>query len=224
MSDVKLVRLSGAALVAGGVCVSLFWILVAPLRTFAGADVVRHPLWTPSQSLHVAGALLAMYGIVGLYAAIRRTAGLFGVVGFVLALAGMALFLADGLVALAVFPALAAVAPDTLAPDGAMNQGSVLILFIAIAAVNMIGQMVLGTLLLQSGSFPRAAVLLVLVGGLVFNLPPGPVPLPVVAAGGVLWGAGAVWLGFALIRLVDRMDELRTRDAVPRSGVVAAAR
>src|SRR3954452_106569 len=56
MSDVKLIRLSRAALVADSVCASLFWILAAVLRAFAGADVMRHPLWTASQSLYVACA------------------------------------------------------------------------------------------------------------------------------------------------------------------------
>src|SRR6266542_1706947 len=118
MSYAQLYRLSGSALVLGGVCTALFWIMAAPLGSFFGADVVRHSFWTPSPVLHVVGALLTIFGVMGLYSAQRALTGVLGLVGFGLATAGAALFLADGLIALAVFPALAAAAPELLSATG----------------------------------------------------------------------------------------------------------
>jgi hypothetical protein len=193
-------RLGGAALIVSGVCSALFWVLAALLGTFAGAGVVQRLSWVPAQALHVVGAMLSIFGFMSLYAVERRETGLVGLVGFVLATVGNTLFLADGLVALAIFPALATNAPALLMPSGAMNQGGVLVLFIAIAAINMVGQVLFGFVTWRAAVFPRAAAVLLVAGGLLFNLPPGPLPLIILAFGGVLWSAGAFWLGCSLIR------------------------
>jgi hypothetical protein len=200
MRDGTLYRLSGLSLRISGLCTALFWILALAVGSFVGADATRHPLWVPGQLMHVAGALFAIFGLLGLYAAERRRAGQLGLVGFVLAVLGTALFFGDGLIALIVFPAVADRAPELLAPEGALNQGSVLAAFIVIAATTMIGYVVFGVATLRAGVFPRRAVILWITGAVLFNLPPGPIPMLVLATGGVLWGISAIWLGGMLIK------------------------
>jgi hypothetical protein len=199
MRDGTLYRLSGLSLRIGGFCTALFWILALAVGSFVGAEVTRHPLWVPGQLMHVAGALFTLFGLIGLYAAERRHAGQLGLVGFVLAVLGTALFLADGLIALIIFPAVVDRAPELLGSDGALNQGTVLAAFIVIAATTMIGYVTFGVASLRAGLFPRGAVILWIVGTVLFNLPPGPVPMVVLATGGVLWGVSAIWLGGLLV-------------------------
>jgi len=201
VSYAQLYRLSGIALILAGVCTTLFWLMAAPLGTFFGVDVVQHPFWTPSQILHVVGALLTIFGVMGLYSAERALTGALGLVGFGLATAGAALFLTDGLIALVVFPALAAATPELFSRTGPLNDGPVLLLFVVIAATNLIGQVVLGFATLRSRLFPGPAALLIMIGGAVANLPVGPVLLVVLSAGGIVWGVGAVWLGVALSKI-----------------------
>jgi hypothetical protein len=199
MRDGTLYRLAGLSLRIGGFCTALFWILALPVGSFAGADATQHSLWIPGQLMHVIGAMFIPFGLLGLYAAQRRQTGRLGLVGFALALVGTALFLTDGLIALIIFPAVAARAPELLAPDGALNRGSVLAAFVAIAATNMIGYVIFGLATLRAGLFPRGAAILWLIGAVLFNLPPGPLPMVVLATGGVLWGVSAIWLGRMLV-------------------------
>jgi hypothetical protein len=197
--DGTLYRLTGLSLRIGGFCTALFWILAVPIGSFVGADATRHPLWVPSQLMHVAGAPFTLFGLIGLYGAERRRAGQLGLVGFALAVLGTALFLGDGLIALIIFPAVADRAPELLAPGGALNQGAVLAAFVLIAATTMIGYVVFGVASLKAGVFPRGPVILWIAGAVLFNLPPGPVPLLVLAIGGVVWGVAAVALGGMLV-------------------------
>jgi|SRR5712691_6597227 len=59
---------------------------------------------------------------------------------------------------------------------------------------------VLAAATLRAAVLPGGATILLLLGGVLFNLPPGPVPMVMLAVGGLFWGAGAVWLGDALRR------------------------
>lgn len=122
-------------------------------------------------------------------------------VGFVLATIGTTLFFADGLIALAIFPALADAAPELLAVTGAMNSGAVLIAFIIMAATAMIGYIVFAVAILRAGILPRAAALLFLLGAILFNLPPGPIPMIALTIGGIVWAVGSVWLALGLLKV-----------------------
>lgn len=201
MKQTTLYQLSAYSLLSGAVAMAGFWILAGVLGSFAGAAVTHDPLWLPSQALHILAALLTLFGLFGLYAVQREQIGALGLVGFVLATIGTVLFFADGLIALAVFPALADAAPGLLDVTGAMNSGGVLIAFILIAATAMIGYVVFGAALWRAGILPRAAALLFLLGGILFNLPPGPVPMMVLTVGGVVWAVGAIWLALMLLKV-----------------------
>lgn len=203
MKPITLHQLSAYSLMAGAVCMAGFWILAGVLGSFAGAAVTHTPLWSPSQALHILAALFTLFGIVGLYAVQRQQSGALGLVGFVLASVGTVLFFADGLIALAVYPALADAAPELLDVTGAMNSGGVLIAFILMAATAMMGYVVFGAALWRAGILPRAAALLFLLGGILFNLPPGPVPMMVLTVGGVVWAVGAVWLAQGVLKVKE---------------------
>ena len=159
----------------------------------------RHVL--PGQALHILAALLTLFGIFGLHAIQREQMGVLGLVGFVLTTIGTTLFFADGLIALTIFPALAVAAPNLLSVTGAMNSGAVLVAFIIIAATAMIGYVVFAVAILRAGILPRAAALLFLLGGVLFNLPPGPVAMIVLTIGWIIWAVGSVWLALKLLKV-----------------------
>jgi hypothetical protein len=69
------------------------------------------------------------------------------------------------------------------------------------AATAMIGYIVFATAILRAGILPRAAALLFLLGGVLFNLPPGPVPMIVLTIGGIVWAVGSAWLALKLLKI-----------------------
>lgn len=175
-------------LIGAAACSAAFWILALVIGSFVGYAVVEHPLWIPSQLLHVLGALLVIPAIPGLMLLARSPYGKLAPWASTIAMIGSALFAADGVIALSVFPTLADNARMLLEPGQAMGGGIMLATYIVVGAVNMIGWIVLGTALWH-GRAPNWMTGLLIAGAVMFNLPPGPVPLFVLAVGGVLWSA-----------------------------------
>ena len=65
----------------------------------------------------------------------------------------------------------------------------------------MLGYFLLGLATIRAKILPRWGAILVMIGAILFNLPPipiGPFPTFVTLLGAVLFGAGAAWIGFAL--------------------------
>lgn len=182
-------------MLVAGIANAIFWLLVIPIATFAGAAASLNPLWVPSQFLHTLAALLALFGLVGLYARQAKGNGWLGLLGFVLALFGTGFYLADAVIGLVVLPILATSAPTLVAADGALNMSPAYIVF---AVTFMVGYILFGIALLRENSLPRAATLLLIVGAILVSLPVGLVPMLILIVGGVLWGIGAAWLGYAL--------------------------
>ena len=197
MNISKLTRWSAGSLVGAGIASAAFWLPTLPVESFAGAEVALDPLFAPDQVLHVLAATLALFGYIGLYLSQRRETGRLGFLGFILAFLGAAFFLADGVIALIVTPALAQAAPELVEIAGAMNTGKVFIMYVVFAATNMIGIVLFGAATWRAAIYPRVAALLFIVGGILFNLPPV-LPHLILVLGGVIWGIGAAWLGYGL--------------------------
>jgi hypothetical protein len=200
MQNTADIRWSGVALIGAGVAYALFWCLILPFGTLAGAHVVHESIWIPAQWFHVVGALFALFGLMGIYGRLHARHTWFGRISFVVAIVGITLFFVDGMFALVVFPAVADHAPSLLDATGGLSTGAVAIAYIVFAATNMIGNLLLGAAMWQSRLFPLGAVLLNMVGAILFNLPPGPIPLSILTSGGLLWGVSAIWLGGYLWR------------------------
>src|SRR5690349_13829939 len=130
MIDTKLVRWGGWSLVVAGIAQAMFWLLVIPIGGFVGEGAALSPLWVPSQIVHMLAAIFGLFGVIGLYAAHRDT-GALGFAGFGLTLLGDAFYLADAVIALIIFPILAANAPALLAADGPVNTSPIFIVFAA---------------------------------------------------------------------------------------------
>ncbi|MGI9147211.1 MAG: hypothetical protein ACR2IK_11755 [Chloroflexota bacterium] len=202
MSTVSLVRLSGLALMAGGVCIATFVVVLYPVSGFFGAEHVQHPAWVPAHSLHFIGALLSLFGLIGLYLRHREHLGTLGFAGFVLAFAGTAQFVGTGMLTAFVWPVLAAAAPATMAANGAAFAAPASLLFYFTALSLIPGYLVLSIALCRTAVLPRGASVLLAVGVVLAITPPepvGPIPWLALVLGGILFGAGEIWLGFALV-------------------------
>lgn len=199
MTETKFFRWTGSSLMGAGIAIAVFWLLALPFESFAGPEVPLHPLFVPGQVFHILGATLAVFGYFGLYLRQKDAGGTLGAIGFVIAVIGMMFFLADALIGIIIFPTIAQHAPELTNAAGPLFTGRVLGFYILFAVTNMIGIVLLGIATLRANVLPRIAAIVFLAGGIMFNLPPLPSLHIILVTGGVIWGAGAAWLGYSLV-------------------------
>ena len=204
MEEQSLARSTGLILILSGLVNAAFWITAWQIGSFVGATAVLHPLWAPSQALHLISATLGAIGLAGLFAVIRRSVGTWGSVSFAFALIGALCYFADAVIAFSIFPAVAQADPAMVSATGLMNIPPVMFTFIAFCVVFMIGHLALSLTLARTRLFPIGAIGLFALGAIMSNLPPGPVPTLVIEAGGVIFGAAVVWLGLVVMRRAEQ--------------------
>lgn len=200
MSERKLIRWSGAAVALGGLAIAAY-MLIHPWAERTGA-VATTPQWFASHAFHFVGALLLLVGLPGLYLRERERTGLAGLVGFLLAFLGTALFVGTGMSSTFLWPAIAFEAPTFVASGGAMFTHPLALGPILAARVFLVlGFVWLGVVSFRAGVLPRWGSLLVVVGVVATNLPTepvGPVPWMIAVLGGVILSLGFVAWGWAL--------------------------
>jgi hypothetical protein len=187
-------------LMLSGCCTGLFWALAWRLGSFVGAEVTHDGLWVPAQTLHVLGAVLAVFGLIGLQALYGAKSGIVGMAGFVLSVIGAMCFFADGVIALVLFPVLAVADPRLFNADGALNSPPVFFTFVVFAAFLMLGYLLFAATLMRADVRMRKPAVLLMAGAVLSNLPPGPVSPLVIAAGGMLWSVAMLWMGVFMRR------------------------
>src|SRR5690606_5960072 len=142
------------------------------------------------------------FGLTGLYLRQRERAGWAGLVGFLLAFLGTALFVGTGLSSAFLWPAIAFEAPTFVATDGGMfTHPLALGPIVAARALLVLGFVWLGAVSFRAGVLPRWASTPVMLGVVAIYLPPepaGPVPWAVAVLGGVVFGVGLVGWGWFL--------------------------
>jgi hypothetical protein len=227
MSTGDLIRWSGLASVLGGISLAGF-VIEHPWDRFVGAEVARTSAWRIAHTLHFAGAALMLIGLVGLYVLQRPRLGALGLIGFVGAFAGTAMFVGTGMITAFVFPMVAVQAPEVLEAEGAMFSPPALFAFSLTAVTLTLGYALFGFVMVRINVLPRAATVLLVVGAIMGMIPPQPLgamPWAGLVLGGVLYGAGAVWLGYRLWRdgprLLSDLSRHRTGPAAPEVGGAA---
>ncbi len=200
MSTTQLIRWSAPFLALGGLCFAVF--VFVSNGEFTGAEFglsMRHRV---AHTAHFISALCFLFGVVGFYADQRAASGVFGLVAFVVALTGTALFCATGVITAFVWRTISANAPQLVGEHGAFFEPPLPIIFIATVTFS-VGMALLGATALRTKTLPRIAAYLLIAGAALVLAPPppwGPVPYPVIDAGATLFAVGAICIATVLWR------------------------
>lgn len=196
MTTVNLVRWSGLICVLAGVLYAVGALLHPVGETL---DAVNRSNWVPSHLVYWVAVLLLHLGLVGLYAHLKETAGLLGLVAFILAFIGTSLVSSILLFVSTVLPLIASDAPTIF------EQSMTFPAFVAVVFILGfgLGWMLIGLVIMRDKHLPRWSGLLLIVGvGLFISseaLPFAPtLAHTLVTIGDILFGLGLVWLGYTL--------------------------
>ena len=222
----RLLRLGGLAALCGGALLLLTDLLVLA----EGHKDHSGPMTSAEYTLHAVLALgaggLVLVGLVGLYAAQARRAGLFGAAAFAAALLATALAFAVAWDAAFAVPSMvhAGAGADVLRPEALPGPYAfgITLTFWSMAA----GWALFAASMLWAGVFPRGAAAFLAVGALFFLCPVPPTAfigvvvgqvellcsLPIshllVSAGTVLWDMALAWIGFVLLTRISLKPNL----------------
>lgn len=167
MSASNLIRWSGLATMLGGICMILF-VLVHPFGELDPPKVLNG-LWVLANSLRVVGAILVLFGLMGLYVLQAEKTGRPGLISFVLAFSGTALFVGNGMIIAYVLPPLAVHAPDLASFNGHLSYVFMIVLL-------LVSYLLFGVSIMRAQVLPRRAAVLLIFDALLFFAPPVLVP------------------------------------------------
>jgi hypothetical protein len=212
----KLIRWSGLVLILAGLLVA-GPVLFHPSDTDPSSPLTTP--WVPIHALFMLGAILALFGLVGLYLRDVDQRAWLRLSGFVLAFIGHALFVGALLFEAFILPELAAnTGASALLDETGPLFGGPLGIVLLIAGVSFaLGSLLFGLALLRTPFAGRWAGALVLVGGPLLAFWP-PLPQLVGTLGGLMLGLGYSWLGYTVFQPV-RKGALQ-----PQAGLSAAKR
>ena len=202
MSAATLYRLSGIALLVGGVITALG----ALVQTFLAEDVAN-PLWIPVAACLFGGTLLMQMGFPAVYLRQMKRAGALGLFGFVFLFCGLAQFgIGFRFFDLVILP--------WFGKSADLNPPLSFILYSLSAIVLLfLGALLFGIAQLRAGVRPYGPIILLLVG-LLLNRIGGHVP-HLQDFGGMLFSLSFAWFGLPLLSV------LRS-DVGPESAPVSA--
>jgi hypothetical protein len=218
-----LIRASGLATIVGGIAFALFPLL-HPEHNAAGYSSW---IWVPAHMLPNVGAILVLFGLVGLLARQLDRGGLFGVVSFVVAFLGTASFVMGAMIEAFMIPFMGLQFPDLV--DGPPPPG-IGEAFMVISVLFAVGHLLLGIVTYRAAVLPRGVGLLMAIGGtalLVFERIGELVPSleSLWGLGPVLLGCGLAWLGYNLWTATPAARRsVRIVHGTPRTTLAASTR
>lgn len=193
MTLAAFVRWSGIALIAGGICLALFG-LTFPINSSGFPDNDnRGAQWVVSHTFHFVGATLIQFGLFGIMARqIQRNSRL-DIVAFLVAFWGTLMFACLGIIAGYLSPLY----PLLLSDRDPLNSNPLGLVFPASGLLFIAGWILVAIAIVRAGVPPKWSAVLIIVGAGPFAL--GFLfPWVVGAGAGLVFGAGLVWLGYAM--------------------------
>jgi len=193
MTRTDRMRWSGVALLIAGVLVAVATVL-HPDETVPG--VYSQSIWATSHMVLFAGTVLALFGLLGLYAALADQ-GWLALGGFVLAFIGNVMLAAIAVMEAWIAPMIAGLGAPGAELLSSGPEGSFGLVVIASMVAFAAGSLLLGAAVLRSNILPKWAGILLAVGGITAPFVP-PLPHVLLPIGGLCIGVAFVWLGYSI--------------------------
>ena len=198
MNASQLSRWSTVALMGGGVFLALF--TSSHPASEAQPTAATQTQWMLAHSFHWVGAFLLLFGLMGLGARLLPRTDRLGLIAFMMAFTGTAIFFAGGVISAYIDPLL----PVTALISSGSAPGPLVpyIALIAIGAVCLVWGWALIAVALQRAGLLALAPAVTLAAASFFLLipPPSVGPALLHAVQGVVFGAALVWVGLELRR------------------------
>jgi len=161
-------------------------------------DGMLAPAWGPSHYITAVASVFLTFGLIGLYAYLVEKVGWLGLTAFILTLTANAMLITAELFAGALAPTLAA-NPATQSLVNPQQAGPFVIVIGMIAVLAMVGNILLGIVIMRARVLPRWAGLLIVVGYAFLAIGIGLSDLAIFSSVGiVLSGLGYAWCGFSI--------------------------
>ena len=223
MSQIKLTRLAGILLMASGVLLLVWWILLGVLLPSAPKEMqlvnlVLNKWWLGVNIIGLIGSVLLPLGLIGLYAKQYDKIGIFGLVGFIMAFIGSILYTCLQFDETFMWPIIAVHAPTLLNIKGPMLTNSAF--FIAYALMGIlfiIGFILISIVSILKAKLPRIANIFLLIGAILFGGGGKFVPLVPRTIGITLFTIALCWLGISIFR--DLKDRKMQSHQMPQSSI-----
>jgi hypothetical protein len=187
MSSSNLIRWGGLAAVLGGALIVITDLVLA--LTIGSADTYSGTTTEQIAAVSfLAGKVLILIGLIGLYLHQAEVAGRFGLVAFLVALVGTALMVSSDWSEVFIAPILMQAAPTLMdEPPSLLMVG-----FLLNYGLETLGWLLFGVATFRARVFPRAAAAMLTVGVL----------LPFVGPSWsfVVWNSAIIWLGLIVLR------------------------
>lgn len=153
-------------------------------------------MWLPAHAIGFVGFVFGMFGLFGLFARQLDAFGGLGVAAFILAFAGQTM--TAGVVFFDSFlvPVLGRDAPSLLNTSGPIFMGPAGLVIIVAAILVTVGFIAFGAATLRAGLLPKGGAVLLILGSW-FGIGPT-ISHYAFVAGGILFGLGSAWLGYAV--------------------------
>jgi hypothetical protein len=192
LSPHALIRASGIATIVGGILFALFPLL-HPDHTESG---FTSWVWVPVHLMPNIGAILALFGLVGLLVRQLERAGWFGLIGFLVAFIGTASFVMGTMIEAFMIPFMGLQNPafEEGPPPPGIGEA-----FMVITTLFALGYLLLGLATYRARVLPSSVGALLMIGALAM-LGLEQIAM-IVGAGDALWVLGPVLLGAGLAAL-----------------------
>jgi hypothetical protein len=199
----KLINLTGTTNILASILLLAYWYLYALLMPYSKLDntfsiLVTDKDWGLVNVLGVAGSILGLIGLVGIYIKGIEATQTAGIIGFILAFIGTVLLTATLVWDTIIWPILARYETTLLDFQGPIYSNKTFLLFFIISGIiYSLGYLILGIAMAKSGAYPLWGSMMIAVGAPLFGLGSmfGKLQVYPRTIGITLMCIGLIWLG-----------------------------
>jgi hypothetical protein len=197
-------RVTGLANIISAVFLLSFWFLYAILLPIDEVPTNYHllildPDWLIVNGLGVMGFVLALVGLLGIFFKQFNDLTELGMLGFLITFVGQVLYNAGIYYETFIWPVLAESDPNLInLSNGPIYTNPVFSIMLLLAGIlYVVGFLIFGYSMYKNQSFPKWAILLLLLGVVMFI--PGFFPYLIRTLGIIAYAIGLIWVGYTLI-------------------------